>query len=77
MFLERRTGTGSSCLQGHVAFVKLLTIQNGVERVGIPYDWREPNGLPTLHIGDATQEQVVFLAYGVPDGECDNSVCAL
>ena len=42
------------------------------ERRTAPYDWRKPNRLLTLQIGDAANEQVVFPAYGAPDGECDN-----
>ena len=43
---------------------------------GQPYDWRRPNGVLTLHIGDTAREQVVFPAHGAPGGECDTSVSA-
>ena len=44
---------------------------------GKPHDWRKPNRLLTLQIGDTMQKQVVFSAYGAPDGECDPLICAL
>ena len=34
----------------------------------MPYDWRKPNRLLTLQIGDTTSDQVVFSACGAPDG---------
>ena len=44
---------------------------------GQPYDWRKPNALPTLQIGDAANGQMAFLSYGAPDGEWDNMISAL
>ena len=44
----------------------------GAELACKPYDWRKPNRLLTLQIGDATNVQVVFLACGAQDGELDN-----
>ena len=44
---------------------------------GIPYDWRKPNRLLALQIGDTAYEQVCFLAYSAPSGECDNMICVL
>ena len=44
---------------------------------GQPYDWRKLDRLLTLQMGDRAQEQVVFLVYGVPDGERDSLICAL
>ena len=38
---------------------------------------RGPNRLVTLHIYDAANEDVVFLANGAPDGKCDNLISAL
>ena len=38
---------------------------------------RKPNRLLTLQFGDTAKEQVVFLAYGAPDGERDNMISVL
>ena len=44
---------------------------------GKPHNWRKPNRLLTLHVGDTMREQVLFQAFGAPDGECDNfDLCA-
>ena len=47
------------------------------EACGQACDWSKPNRLLTLQNGDAAQEQVVFLAYGAPDGECGHLICAV
>ena len=42
------------------------------------YDWRNPNRLLTLQIGDTRCKNKCFSqTYGPPDGECDTSICAL
>ena len=41
------------------------------------YDWRKPNRLLTLQIGDAVDEQVVVPEYWAPDGKCDKMISAL
>ena len=43
-------------------------IMSGGGAGGKPYDWRKPNRLHTLQMGDTAQEQVVFPAYEPPDG---------
>ena len=44
----------------------------GVEHVENRMTRGNPNRLLTLKIATRRREQVVFLAYGTPDGECDN-----
>ena len=44
---------------------------------GQPYDFIKSDRLLTLQFGDTTNEQVVFLAHGAPDGECDNMISAV
>ena len=42
-----------------------------------PFVWKKPNRLPKLYLGDTAKEQVVCLAFGAPEGECDNTISAL
>ena len=44
---------------------------------GQPCDWRKPDRLLTLQIGEATNEQVASPPCGAPDGACDHMICAL
>ena len=44
---------------------------------GMPFDWRKPERLLALQIGDTANEQVLFTAYSAPNGECDNMICVL
>ena len=39
---------------------------------GMPCDWRKPNPLLTLQIGDTADDQIVLPAYSALGGECDN-----
>ena len=46
-------------------------MDGGAERA--PYDWRR---LLTLQFGSTANEELVFPAYGAPDGECYNIISA-
>ena len=43
----------------------------------MPFDWRKPERLLSLQIGDTANEQVVFTAYSALNGEFENMVCVL
>ena len=41
------------------------------------YDWREPNCLLTLQIGDTANNQMVFPVYSALGGDCDKLITNL
>ena len=43
----------------------------------MPYDWRKPNRLLALQIGDTVSDQIAFSAYSAHGGECDNVIVVL
>ena len=39
---------------------------------GMPHDWRKPNRLLTLQVGDTANDQIVFLAYNDRRADVDD-----
>ena len=64
-------------LEGYVWSLGERPQIGGAQSVGRSYDWRQPNRLLVVQIGESFEQAKVFKAHAVPQGLCANLINAL